>query len=48
MTLVAVYSEDLEGTTRVEVVADVTVSGRPDAKLERIVSKVGIEAASLR
>ena len=44
MTLVAVYSDDLDETARVEVTADVTVAGRPDAKLERIVSKVGIES----
>jgi putative Mg2+ transporter-C (MgtC) family protein len=44
MTLIAVYSEDIEATTRVEVTADVTVVGRPDAKLEKIVTTLGVEA----
>lgn len=44
MTLTGVYSEDIESTDRVEVIADVTVAGRPHAKLERIVTKVGIES----
>ena len=43
MSLIAVYREDIEGTGRVEVIADVTVVGRPDARLERIVTKLGIE-----
>jgi putative Mg2+ transporter-C (MgtC) family protein len=43
MSLIAVYSEDLEDTGRVEVIADVTVLGRPDARLEKIVTKLGIE-----
>lgn len=43
MTLTAVYTEDVENTTRVAVTADVTVVGRPDAELERIVKRVGIE-----
>jgi putative Mg2+ transporter-C (MgtC) family protein len=43
MSLIAVYSEDLEPTNRVEVIADVTVAGRPDARLEKIVTKLGIE-----
>jgi uncharacterized membrane protein YhiD involved in acid resistance len=43
MSLIAVYSEDIEATNRVEVIADVTVAGRPDAKLEKIVTKLGIE-----
>ena len=43
MSLIAVYSEDSESTSRVEVIADVTVTGRPDAKLEKIVTKIGIE-----
>jgi len=37
MSLTAVYSDALEGATRVEVTADVTVAGRPDARLEKIV-----------
>jgi hypothetical protein len=41
--LLAVYSEDIESTSRVEVIADVTVVGRPDARLEKIVTKLGIE-----
>jgi putative Mg2+ transporter-C (MgtC) family protein len=44
MTLTAVYSEDLAESTRVEVVADATVAGRPDARLEKIVSRLGVEA----
>jgi len=43
MSLIAVYSEDIESSSRVEVVADVSVSGLPDARLERIVTKLGIE-----
>ncbi len=43
MSLIAVYSEDVEATNRVEVIADVTVTGRPDARLEKIVTKLGIE-----
>jgi putative Mg2+ transporter-C (MgtC) family protein len=43
MSLLAVYSEDIESTSRVEVIADVTVVGRPDARLEKIVTKLGIE-----
>jgi uncharacterized membrane protein YhiD involved in acid resistance len=43
ISLIAVYSEDIEPTSRVEVIADVTVTGRPDAKLEKIVTKLGIE-----
>jgi putative Mg2+ transporter-C (MgtC) family protein len=43
MSLIAVYSEDVESTSRVEVIADVTVTGRPDARLEKIVTKLGIE-----
>jgi putative Mg2+ transporter-C (MgtC) family protein len=44
MTLTAVYSDDIENTDRMEVVADVSVTGRPDAKLEKIVQRVGVEA----
>jgi uncharacterized membrane protein YhiD involved in acid resistance len=47
MTLTGVYSEDIESTNRVEVIADVTVAGRPHAKLEKIVTKVGIESGVL-
>ncbi len=43
MSLIAVYSQDLETTDRVEVTADVTVAGRPDARLEKIVTKIGLE-----
>jgi putative Mg2+ transporter-C (MgtC) family protein len=43
MSLIAVYSEDIESTNRVEVIADVTVAGRPDARLEKIVTKLGVE-----
>jgi putative Mg2+ transporter-C (MgtC) family protein len=43
ISLIAVYSEDIESTNRVEVIADVTVTGRPDAKLEKIVTKLGVE-----
>jgi putative Mg2+ transporter-C (MgtC) family protein len=42
-TLVAVYSEDLDGTDRMEVTADVTVAGLPDTQLEKIVLAVGVE-----
>ena len=43
MTLTAVYSDDIEETTRFEVTADVSVAGRPDTRLEKIVSRLGIE-----
>jgi putative Mg2+ transporter-C (MgtC) family protein len=44
MSLVAVYSEDIPATERVELTADVSVAGRPDARLEKIVSRIGLEA----
>jgi len=44
MSLVAVYSEDIEATNRVEVTADVTVAGRPDTRLEKIVTRLGVES----
>jgi putative Mg2+ transporter-C (MgtC) family protein len=43
MSLIAVYSEDIQETNRVAVIADVTVAGRPDARLEKIVSRLGVE-----
>ncbi|HTD34566.1 MAG TPA: MgtC/SapB family protein [Candidatus Elarobacter sp.] len=43
ITLRAVYSEDIEATNRVEVIADVAVAGRADARLEKIVSRLGVE-----
>lgn len=43
MSLIAVYSDDIEGTDRTEVTADVTVAGRPDARLEKIVTRLGVE-----
>jgi putative Mg2+ transporter-C (MgtC) family protein len=43
MTLIAVYSDDVEATHRVEVTADVSVTGRPDSQMEKIVSKLGVE-----
>ncbi|HEV8020670.1 MAG TPA: MgtC/SapB family protein [Candidatus Lustribacter sp.] len=43
MTLTAVYSEELEDQARTEIVADVTLSGRADAKLEEVVSLLGVE-----
>ena len=45
MSLIAVYSEDDETTRRVEVIADVTAMGADDARLETIVTAVGIEPA---
>jgi putative Mg2+ transporter-C (MgtC) family protein len=39
----ALASEDIEATVRVEVVADVTVAGRPEARLEKIVTRLGVE-----
>jgi putative Mg2+ transporter-C (MgtC) family protein len=47
MSLLAVYSDDIEGTERTEVTADVTVAGRPDARLEKIVTKIGVEPGVL-
>lgn len=43
MSLLALYSEDIESTERVEVTADVSVAGRPDARLEKIVTTLGVE-----
>jgi uncharacterized membrane protein YhiD involved in acid resistance len=43
MSLIAVYSEDIPSSERVEITADVTVTGRADARLEKIVSKIGLE-----
>ena len=43
MLLHAVYSEDIEGTTRVDVIADVAVTGHADARLERVLAKLGVE-----
>lgn len=42
MILHALYSEDIEGTSRVDVIADVAITGRADARLEKIVSRLGI------
>ncbi len=47
MTLVAVYSDDVADSGRVDVVADVSVTGRPDARLEKIVQRVGVEPGVL-
>jgi putative Mg2+ transporter-C (MgtC) family protein len=43
MSLIAVYSEDVEATNRTEVTADISVAGRPDERLEKIVTTLGIE-----
>jgi putative Mg2+ transporter-C (MgtC) family protein len=43
LSLTALYSDDIESTSRVEVTADVTVTGRPDARLEKIVARLGVE-----
>ncbi|MDB5041516.1 MAG: hypothetical protein JWN27_2242 [Candidatus Eremiobacteraeota bacterium] len=43
MLVRAVYSEDIEATARVEVVADVTITGRADARLEKVVTRLGVE-----
>ncbi len=43
MSLIAVSSEDIEASNRTIVTADVTVAGRPDARLEKIVTRLGIE-----
>ncbi|MBV8371229.1 MAG: MgtC/SapB family protein [Candidatus Eremiobacteraeota bacterium] len=43
ITLHAVYSEDINGSNRVEIVADVAVAGRADARLEKVVSRLGVE-----
>jgi putative Mg2+ transporter-C (MgtC) family protein len=45
MSLIAVYSEDDTETQRVEVIADVSVMGQDDARLEKIVTVVGLEPA---
>jgi putative Mg2+ transporter-C (MgtC) family protein len=43
ITLHAMYSEDIDATNRVEVIADVAVTGRADVRLEKIVSRLGVE-----
>jgi putative Mg2+ transporter-C (MgtC) family protein len=43
MVLHALYSEDFESGGRVEVIADVVVSGRADLRLEKVVSRLGVE-----
>jgi putative Mg2+ transporter-C (MgtC) family protein len=43
LTLIAVYSEETEAANRVDVIADVTVAGQRDARLEEIVMRVGLE-----
>ena len=44
MTLHAVHSNDINGSARVEVIADVVVAGRADVRLEKVVSRLGVEA----
>jgi len=44
LTLRAMYSEDIESTARVEVLADVAVTGRADVRLEKVVSRLGVES----
>jgi putative Mg2+ transporter-C (MgtC) family protein len=41
--LTAVYSEDIPGTERMDVIADVSLAGRPDDRLEQIVTQLGLE-----
>jgi putative Mg2+ transporter-C (MgtC) family protein len=43
MTLHALYSEDVEATERAEVVADVSIAGRAETRLEKIVARIGVE-----
>lgn len=43
MMVLAVYSEDIENSNRVEVIADVTVAGRGDVRLEKVVTRLGVE-----
>jgi putative Mg2+ transporter-C (MgtC) family protein len=45
MSLIAVYSEDDPEANRVEVIADLSSMGQDDARLERIVTAVGLEPA---
>ncbi len=44
MVLHAVYSRDLDPADRVEVVADVTLTGRSADRLEKIVARLGVDA----
>jgi putative Mg2+ transporter-C (MgtC) family protein len=44
MILHAVYSQDIEAGDRVEVIADVAVTGRADERLEKIVARLGVDA----
>jgi putative Mg2+ transporter-C (MgtC) family protein len=50
--LTAVYSEDIAASEQVEVIADVSLAGRPDERLEQIVTQLGgepdVAAASWR
>lgn len=43
MVLHAVHSNDINGSVRVEVIADVAVAGRADARLEKVVTRLGVE-----
>jgi putative Mg2+ transporter-C (MgtC) family protein len=43
ITLHAMYSEDIDATNRAEVIADVAVTGRGDVRLEKVVSRLGVE-----
>ncbi|HEV3141952.1 MAG TPA: MgtC/SapB family protein, partial [Vicinamibacterales bacterium] len=43
ITLHAVYSEDINGSNRVEIIADVAIAGRADARLEKVVGRLGVE-----
>jgi putative Mg2+ transporter-C (MgtC) family protein len=43
ITLLALYSDDVENSSTVEVVADVAVVGEADERLESVISKLGIE-----
>ncbi|HTJ26670.1 MAG TPA: MgtC/SapB family protein [Candidatus Limnocylindria bacterium] len=43
MVLHALSSEDVEATVRVEVTAEVVVAGRADLRLEKVVTRLGVE-----
>ena len=44
ITLHAVSSDDIEPSGRVAVTADVAVAGRADVRLEKVVSRLGVES----
>ena len=47
MSLLALYTEEIEGTGRTAIVADTSVAGSADAGLEAIMRTLGVESGVL-